>query len=144
MNCTPIRGHAGSVERIRVGTMTLSHDWTFVDTFECAAWFQEVIVSAGATAELYTNGYWVFVKFDGVKGKSNFDSLVCGRVIGTNRDRGQGDPCSHTMMFYAYELARMLATGERPARTCFAHADIKLDDAFCVTEEPYRLASVEN
>lgn len=87
-----------------VGLLHLSERQTFTQTFETAAWYQEVIVEPGdypVTASWW-QGHWYFsATLPGIKGGSNFDSLLCGVPVSTNRDQGKGDPTT-----YPYSLGR--------------------------------------
>lgn len=123
-----ISGSPGSTKHQRLGTVKLTAEKTFTRTYETAAWFQDIIVPEGAEAELWTNGYWVFATFDGVKGRSNFTSLYGGVPIGKGKvDENMGEPDKYGVQFYVYEVAKAIMAG-----TFLNGADVRLDDEVAI------------
>lgn len=100
-----------SGKMVNIGTVKLTVPKTFRKTYETASWWQDVVVEAGAEAELRTDGNFVFCKFDGVKGGSYFIARIGAHYGTPDRDRGMGDPDSYCVQMYDYMAADAIAHG---------------------------------
>ena len=108
----------------QIGWYTLKEDKVFRNTYECAAWYEDVIVKAGRYPAVVYDFH--ILKHDNpkynnrVKGRINGTyihmdgTIVCdefgGRYFGmpiSNYDNGKnaGKPSSHSMMIYMHDLA---------------------------------------
>lgn len=114
-----------------IGTVTLTDDQTFTRQYETAAWFQDIHVPAGATAELRLDARgFVYATFAGVKGRSNFTSLYGGVPItrdGSKIDRGMGEPDTYGFQTYAYMAAKAIHEG-----TFLGGAEVTLADGVSI------------
>ena len=79
-----------TIEKTRrvIGTYVLETVEVFQELFECAAWYRNIEVQPGEYP-ITTDGYWIFVKLDGVIVSDNFQSLFAGMPIGDAYDREQ-------------------------------------------------------
>lgn len=82
-----------------VGTITIDTATTYRQTYECAAWYQEVIVAPGTYPVVAYPGSGndrFHARLAGVKGGSDFGTRLCGRPIGSDgMDEGRGDPMEY-------------------------------------------------
>lgn len=126
MSFTKLKGSAGGGGTRRLGTVTLTEDQTFRKSYETASWYQDVEVAAGTTAELTSNGYWAFAKFEGVKGSSLFVNRLF-TSSSSKVDEGKGEADSYVVQMYAYDAAKAVALG-----TLLGGAEVKLDEGVAV------------
>lgn len=99
-------GNPGSPFRV-IGTATLLQPQRFIDrSFETASNWMAVTCQP-QTVLVRSNGYWVCLGFDGVVTDEHFvNRLFHSTSIAPKRSIGQ--PRKHSIMFYAYELGKVL------------------------------------
>lgn len=108
----------------QIGWYTLKEDKVFRNTFECAAWYEDVLVKAGRYLVIvydfrilkhdnskYNNrveGHigGTYTHMDGTIVSDEFGARYFGIPIGDYDDgKNAGKPSSHSMMAYMYEVA---------------------------------------
>ena len=108
----------------QIGWYDLKEDKVFRNTYECAAWYEEVLVKAGKYPALVYNfrvskhddpkyngrieGHIgaAYVRMDGTIVSDEFGARFCGVPVGDyDNYKNAGKPSSHSMMTYMYDVA---------------------------------------
>lgn len=111
----------------QIGWFTLKEDKIFRNSFECAAWYEDVLVKAGRYPVLVydlrvsksddpvLNGVikghigMTYTHMDGTTVSDEFGARFCGVPIGSYDNRKNADkPSSHSMATYMHEMARSI------------------------------------
>lgn len=111
-------------ERIQIGWYTLKADKIFRNTYECAAWYEDVLVKAGkypvfvydfrvldhqdpifnGRIEGHIGG--TYTHMDGTVVSDDFGARFFGVPVGSyDSTKNAGKPSGHSMMTYMYEVA---------------------------------------
>lgn len=103
----------------QIGWYNLKEDKVFYNTFECAAWYEEVMVPAGKypidvidykvekDGKIYGYIDSAYVTMEGTILSDEFGSRFCGVPVGTyDNKKNAGKKSSHTMHVYLYSLAK--------------------------------------
>lgn len=110
--------------KTQIGWYTLKADKVFRNTYECAAWYEDVLVKAGKYPVVVYNisvlthenpkydksvkGHIdaAYVHLDGTIVSDEFGARFCGMPIGDYDNlKNAGKPSSHSMMSYMYCVA---------------------------------------
>lgn len=108
----------------QIGWFTLKEDRIFRNTYECAAWYEDVLVKAGRYPVLVHDfrvaehndpifnraikGHIdaTYVRMDGTIVSDEFGARYFGVPVGDyDNSKNAGKPSSHSMMTYMYEVA---------------------------------------
>lgn len=109
-------------ESFQIGWYVLEEDQTFRNSFECAAWHQDVKVKAGryplfGKFEFRENDRcWVSkinymsvsCRLDGIVESSDFTSHFAGNAIGSKVDQDKGKAASYYINPYAHSVAHSI------------------------------------
>lgn len=93
----------------KIGTITVPHKRTVTQTYECAAWYRQIVLEPG-TFDVTLGFTWYgspdFALFgqSGTVIGSCFDSLFCGNLIAKKRDQDIGEKADYTTALRAYLL----------------------------------------
>lgn len=107
----------------QIGWYTVKEPETFTNLFECAAWYEEVLVQPGRY-ELFADIYGVrddgaiecrtssaYASLPGTIISDDFGARFCGMPIGNyEHSKNAGKPSSHTVMPYLYSVAESVLT----------------------------------
>lgn len=108
----------------QIGWYTLKADRVFRNTYECAAWYEDVLVKAGKYP-MFVYGFRVlehqdprfdrkiegyiggtYTHLDGTVVSDEFGARFFGVPVGNyDNSKNAGKPSSHSMMVYMYEVA---------------------------------------
>lgn len=105
--------------KTQIGWYHLKEDTKFYNTFECAAWYEEVLVKAGkypaivydfaVTKDNTIKGHIdsVYVPMDGVILSDEFGARFCGVPVGSyDNYKNAGKQSNHQMVSYMYSVAK--------------------------------------
>lgn len=108
----------------QIGWYTLDKDTEFDNTYECAAWYERVLVKAGRyPVEVYdmriredgeVDGRGAYVTMPGVVTSDYFASLFCGVPVGEPYDttKNRGKQSEHHGYWYLYDIAHRILDGK--------------------------------
>lgn len=119
-------GSPGGRGVISIGVHRLTKDLRHRDqSGEVAAWWHEILVPAG-DYEITTNGYYAFVRLEGVITSAYTPSLYGGVAIGSQPQYEEhssvGRASSYTKQPYLYNAAELLAD---PSSNWIPHANVE-------------------
>ena len=106
----------------QIGWYHQKEDKVFYNTFECAAWYEEVLCKAGKYPVFvsehkvikhedpeYNNklgDHWAYITLQGTILSDEFGARFCGMPIGGyDNKKNAGKESSHTLMPYLYDIA---------------------------------------
>ena len=111
--------------KTQIGWYTLEQDTEFDNTYECAAWFERVMVKAGRyPVYVYDLGFedsgeisyrcrGAYVVMPGVVTSDYFGSLFCGVPVGTyDGTKNRGKQSEYHAYWYLYSIAERILEGK--------------------------------
>ena len=93
-------------ELLKIGTVTIKEGETVTRHFECAAWYEEILLTPGRY-DVTTDGNHVFYTAPGTIVKDNFQSYFGGVPMGNyyDPDKNHGKPTTYTAIIDNYCVA---------------------------------------
>jgi hypothetical protein len=109
----------------QIGWYTLDKDTEFDNTYECAAWYERVLVKAGRyPVEVYDLCFrddgeidyscsGAYVVMPGVVTSDYFGSMLCGVPVGTyDGTKNKGKQSEYHAYWYLHEIAHRMLDGK--------------------------------
>ena len=99
-------------ELLKIGTVTIKEGETVTRHFECAAWYEEILLTPGRY-DVTTDGNYVFYTVPGTILEDNFQSYFGGVAFGKGYDTDQthGNPPTYTAVIDNYCVASAIFEG---------------------------------
>jgi hypothetical protein len=110
----------------QIGWYNLEHDTEFDNTYECAAWYERVLVKAGRyPVEVYDlrfsddgridhSCHGAYVTMPGTVTSDYFATMYCGVPVGAPYDttKNKGKASEHHGYWYLYDIAHRVLDGK--------------------------------